>query len=99
MYVNIHDNYYILLKTFAYHEKSECVSNSLHEEFVLPEVLLIDIEHLRVVEVAHEEQRDEETDDHVYAGQCQHARSQTHCQGDQLAAPKDEVQDFILKEN
>ena len=55
MYVNIHDNYYILLKTFAYHEKSECISDTLHEEFVLPEVLLIDIEHLRVVEVAHEE--------------------------------------------
>ena len=55
---------------FPYQEEPESIADTLHEQLILPEVFLIDIKHLRVVEPAHNEKADEKPYDHVDTGQC-----------------------------
>ncbi len=84
------------LEHFTYKEKTESVAYTLHEELILAKVFLVDVQHLGIVEVAHEEQCYEEADDNVNAGQCQKTCTQANRQSNQLTAPEHEVQDFIL---
>ena len=63
----------------TYHEKSKRVTNSLHEELILSEVFLIDVQDLRVVEVADEKQSEEEGDHHVDSCKSKNACTQSEC--------------------
>ena len=50
-----------MITTDSYQEQSEGISDAFHEQLVLSEVLLVDVEHLRVVYPAAHEQHDKET--------------------------------------
>ena len=75
----------------AYHEQTEGITNTLHKKFVCAKVFLIDVQHLRIVKIAHHEQSDEKSDYHIYASQSEEACTDTNTQGDELSAPKDEI--------
>ena len=80
----------------AYQEQPECIADALHEELVLPEVFLVDVEDLAVVEPADQEQGDEEPDDHVDACEPQEAGTKAEGKRKQLTTPENEVQELIL---
>lgn len=80
----------------AYHEQPECVSHALHEQLVLSEVLLVDVEQLWVVEIADQEKRHEKPDNDIDAREGQHARTDAYDQADNLAAPENKAKELIL---
>ena len=55
----------------TYQEQPEGIADPLHEQLILPEILLIQVEDLAIVEPAYEEEGEEEPYDHVYTRQSQ----------------------------
>ena len=60
-----------------YKEQSERVADALHEQFVLAEVIFVDVEEFAVVDVADQEQSDEECENHVNACETKDTRTDT----------------------
>ena len=79
-----------------YKEQSERVADAFHEQFVLAEVIFVDVEELAVVDVADQEQSDEECDDHVNACETKDARTDTEHEGDYLPTPEYEIEKLVL---
>ena len=80
----------------TYQEQPEGVAYTFHEQLILPEILLVDVEDLAIVEPADEEEGKEEAYDHVDPRKSQQAHGEAEGKGDKLAAPEHEVKQFIL---
>lgn len=80
----------------TYQEQPEGVAYPFHEQLILAEILLVDVEDLAIVEPADEEEGEEEPNDHVDPRQSQQANGEAEGKGDKLAAPEHEVKQFIL---
>ena len=75
----------------TYQEQPEGVADPLHEQLILPEILLVDVEDLTIVDPADEEESKEEADDHVDTRQGQQAHGEAEGKRDKLSAPEHKV--------
>ena len=55
----------------TYQEQPEGIADSFHEQLILPEILLVDVKDLAIVDPADEEEGEEEAYDHVDPSQSQ----------------------------
>ena len=65
------------MKHTTYHEESEGISNTLHEQLVLAKIIFVDVQELGIVEVASKEQCHEEPYDHIHTCYRQYACTET----------------------
>lgn len=82
---------------YTYQEQPKGVAYPFHEQLILAEILLVDVEDLAIVEPADEEEGKEEAYDHVDSRKSQQAHGEAEGKGDKLAAPEHEVKQFILR--
>ena len=75
----------------TYQEEAESISNSFHEQLILPEVFFINVKHLWVVEPADQEKGNEKTYDHVNSSQSKEACTNAEGKSDDLAAPEHKI--------
>ena len=75
----------------TYQEQPEGIADPFHDQLILPEILLVDVEDLAIVEPADEEEGEEEANDHVDTRQGQQANCEAEGKRDKLSAPEHEV--------
>ena len=81
---------------YTYQEDSNTIANTLHGEFIIGEVIIVDIEHLECVDVTKQEHAQQEAYYHIHALQVENTRCQTNSQTYHLSEPEHKVKCFQL---
>jgi len=80
-----------------YHEKPESWPYSLHEQLVLLEVVLVHVEHLRVVDVADQEKGREKANNHVDPSGSSDSSTEANSCPNGCATPEDAIELGVLR--